>query len=256
MKILVCVKQVVTAPKYVQFTADGLGIDAAFVTRELNEADTHAIEAAMQIRDANAGVEVVAATTGPGGSDEALRQALARGADRPLRVSIDGPALYDPIAVARCLAAAARAENPDLVICGVQSSDSAHQSTGPALASALGLPCVAVATKLELINENRTLVAHREFEGGFREIVEVDLPCLVTVQIGMNLPRYGSFKGMMKAKKTTIPVFDPGEAARSKVTVRRLFQPAEGGRKTPAMIDGGPAAVAERIIQLVGEART
>ena len=71
----------------------------------------------------------------------------------------------------------------DLILCGVQSSDAAQQSTGPALASALGIPCVAVATKLELDAEGKSLVVQREFEGGAREIVEVDLPSVITVPI-------------------------------------------------------------------------
>ena len=255
MKILVCVKLAVSTPKFVEFAPDGLDIDPAFAMRELNDADTNAIESALQIKDSRPGVEVLALTAGGPAADEALRQAMARGVDRYARVVAMGPVLHDPISVARRLAFAARREAPDLVICGVQSSDAAQQSTGPALASALGLPCVAVATRLELNAEGKTLVAQREFEGGQRELVEVDLPCVVTVQVGLNAPRYGSFKGMARAKKTPIPVVEPEGVAPSAVTLRRMTAPPAGARKTPRMLSGAPAEIAEALIQLVNEAR-
>jgi electron transfer flavoprotein beta subunit len=256
MKVLVCVKQVVAAPKYLEFASDGLDIDPAFVVRELNDADTNAIEAALQIKDSRPGVEVIAITAGGPASDEALRQAMARGVDRYLRVAASGAVLHDPIAVARRLAFAARKEAPDLILCGVQSSDAAQQSTGPALASALGIPCVAVATKLELDTEGKSLVVQREFEGGAREIVEVDLPAVITVQVGLNAPRYVSFKGMARAKKTPIAVIETEGIAACKVTLRRMTAPSADARKTPRMIAGGPAEIADALLKLVNEARS
>lgn len=255
MKILVCVKLAVVVPKYVEFTSDGADVDSAFMSRELNDADTYALEEALRMRDTAGEGEVVALTAGDEAAEEALRQSLARGADRAIRVSSRGPALHDPISIARNLAVAIRAEKPDLVLCGVQSSDAAQQSTGPALASALGVPCVSVATRLEVADGQKTLVVQREFEGGLRELVEVDLPAVVTVQVGLNTPRYGSFKGMMRAKKISIPVIDPAEVGAARATVRRMFAPGAGGKRNVTLIEGGPAEVARRIIQLVREAR-
>ena len=254
MKILVCVKLAITVPKYVEFTADNADVDSAFKTRELNEPDTYALEEALRMKEAAAGAgEVVVLTAGSDSADEALRQGLARGADRAIRVAVEGADIHDPVLVARKLAAAVRQEAPDLVLCGVQSSDAAQQSTGPALASALQWPAVSVATRIEPAEGG--LRVQREFEGGLREVVTLPLPAVVTVQIGLNAPRYGSFKGMMKAKKTVIPVVEAAGTGPARVTVRRMFVPEAAGKRSVDMITGGAAEVAQRIIELVKEAR-
>ncbi len=255
MKIAVCVKQAVSVPKYVEFTPDGMDVDPAFMSREVNEADLVALEEALRLKEALGQGEVIAVTAGDESAEEALRQSLARGADRVIRVAASGAVLHDPVGVARKLAAALRAEAPDLVLCGVQSSDAAQQSTGPALASALQLPAVSVATKIEVGAEPNRLAVQREFEGGLRETVEVALPAVVSVQIGVNTPRYGSFKGMMKAKKTEIPVVEGAEAAPGRVSLRRVFVPEAAGKRSVKMIEGSPAEVAKRVITLVQEVR-
>ena len=117
------------------------------------------------------------------------------------------------------------------------------------------MPCVAVATKLELDAEGKTLVVQREFEGGQREVVEVDLPCVLTVQVGLNTPRYGSFKGIARAKKTPISVIEAEGLAAEKITLRRITAQPEGARKTPRMLPGS-GQIAEALIQLVNEARS
>nr|WP_240940582.1 electron transfer flavoprotein subunit beta/FixA family protein [Planosporangium flavigriseum] len=218
----------------------------------MNDADTYAVEEALRIRD-EVGGEVVVVTAGDEGAVEALRRCVAMGADRAVRVWSDGLSVHDPIAVARSLAAAIRDEAADLVFCGVQSSDAAQQSTGPALASALGVPSVSVATKVDVVSGGSGLTVRREFEGGLAEVVELDGPAVITVQTGLNTPRYGSFKEMMKAKKAQIPVVDPGDAGASRVKVRRMFVPASSGGRDIEMIDGGPAQIAARIVQLVRE---
>lgn len=253
MKILVCVKQSVMVPKYVEFSPDGGDVDPAFMTRDLSEADAYAIEAALLLKEARGIGEVVVVTAGEIASDEVLRQCLARGADTALRVAVTGSEIHDPVLVARKLAVAVRQEAPDLVMCGVQSGDAAQQSTGPALASSLGWPVVSVVTRIEV--SDGLVLAEREFEGGLREQVEVALPAVVTVQIGANTPRYGSFKGMMKAKKMDIPVLDAPLPRPRKVVLRRMTLAEAAGKRKVTMIPGGPADVASRILQLVEETR-
>lgn len=255
MKIVVCVKQAVHVQKYVEFTPASSDIDSAFMSREVNEADTYAVEEALRLREATGQGEVIVLTAGGEVTEDTLRHCVAKGVDRAVRVSVEGLALHDPITVARKLAVAIREEAPDLVLCGAQSSDAAQQSTGPALASALGVPCVSVATKLDVACGQKTLAVQREFEGGLQEIVEVDMPAVITVQTGLNKPRYGSFKGMMRAKKMQIPVVDPGESGSARVTVRRMFAPEHADGRSVKMIEGGPAVVAARIVELIREAR-
>lgn len=249
MKIAVCVKQVCEVSKYVEFTADGRQVDPAFVTGRVNEADLCAVEAALQLREAVDG-EVVLISVGHDDAEEALRSGLSMGAERAVRVWSDGLVLTDPISVGTALADAIRAEAPDLVLCGVQSSDTGQQSTGPIVASAWGVPWITVAKSVAVVGS--TLTAHREFEAGLTEIVEVELPAVVTIQVGMNEPRYGSFKEKMRAKKTEIPVVAPSALAQPRTVVSGLSVASDTGRKVE-MIDGGPAVIAARILQLVRE---
>jgi electron transfer flavoprotein beta subunit len=253
MKTVVCVKQVIGISSFVEFDSAGTDVDPAFMEPELNEADAHAVEEALRLREEAGQGEVVILTAGGEGAEEALRACLAMGADRAVRVAVEGSAGHDPLRVARALAVAVRAENADLVLCGVQSSDAAQQSTGPALASILGLPCVSVVTKVEAGTAGGGLTLHREFEGGLAEVVEVDGPAVLTVQTGLNEPRYGTFKGKMMAKKATIDVVDPGDVSPG-AQVRRMFVPTATGGQTVEMVGGGAAAIAERIVRIVREA--
>jgi electron transfer flavoprotein beta subunit len=253
MKILVCVKQSADVPRYVEFTGDGKGVDPAFLSRGTSEADAYALEEALVLKERHSEAEVVVLTAGDEDAEEVLRQSLAKGADRAIRVSLPLAALHDPIATARALAAAARDEAPDMVLCGVQSTDAAQQATGPALASALGMPCISVVTKVAV--DSGSLMVQREFEGGLREIVEVATPALLTIQTGLNTPRYGSFKGMMMAKKKEIPVVDAAASAASRTILKRLFVPGAGDGRKAEMIEGGPKQIASRILELVQEAR-
>lgn len=249
---MVCVKRAAEVPSYVEFLATGTDVDPAFLTYEANEADTYAVEEALRLRDGNGDGEVIVATAGGEGAEETLRRCIAMGADRAVRVPLALEEAADPVLVARRLASAVRREEPDLILCGVQSSDSAQQSTGPALASALGLPSVSVVTKVDLDGDG--LVVRREFEGGLAELVEVERPAVVTVQTGLNEPRYGTFKGMMRAKKANVEVVEDASSA-PRVTVRRMYQPAtdEGDRIT--VEQGSPSEVAARIVEIVREAQ-
>jgi electron transfer flavoprotein beta subunit len=254
MKTVVCVKQVIEVSAFVEFDERGTDVDPAFMEPQLNEADTYAVEEGLRLREAAGQGEVVVVTAGGEGAEEALRTCLAMGADRAVRVSCEGDALHDPLRVAHALAVAVRAEEPDLVLCGVQSSDAAQQSTGPALAAALELPCISVVTKVEAETASPTVRLHREFEGGLVEVVEVDRPAVLTVQTGLNTPRFGNFKEKLKAKKAVIQVVEPEDKGPTGATVRRMFVPATGGGSGVEMIQGGPSAVAERIVRLVREA--
>lgn len=250
MRIAVCIKQVREVSKYLEFTPDGRQIDAAFVTTSVNEADLCAVEAGLRLREA-AGGEVVLLSVGEDEAEEALRAGLAMGPDRAVRVWAEGIAVTDPISVGSALAQAVIAEAPDLVLCGVQSSDTGQQSTGPIVAAAWGVPWITVAKSVDVAAS--TLTAHREFEAGLTEIVEVDLPAVATIQVGANEPRYGSFKEKTRARKADIPVFAPTATEPPRTMVAGMSAAVKSGRRKLEMIEGGAAEVAARILQLVRE---
>jgi electron transfer flavoprotein beta subunit len=229
----------------VEFTADGRDVDPDFVDRSLNEWDACAVEEALRVRE-RLGGEVVVVTVGDAETEGALRRCLAMGADRAVRVDA-GP--VDPVSTARGLAAAVAGESPELVLTGVQSADSVQGSTGVALAELLGLPRVAVVTKLEWSGSGPATV-DRELEGGLVDVVEIDTPALLTIQTGINEPRYANLRAIKQAEQQEIAVVaaDTGEPA---YRVRRMFTPPRGAGAE--LLEGSPAEVAGRIVELVRE---
>ena len=204
MKVLVTVKEVAEVED--EFEIDGLEIDSRYLDYDLNEWDDYAVEEAVQISEANDDVEVVTVTIGPERSEETIRMALAKGADRALRVwddDIEAAQFLDVNAKAELLSAVVEEENPDLVLTGVQSGDDAYGGTGVALAERVGYEWAAVVNALDLDEEAHV---HRELEGGIEELTDVELPAVLTIQTGINEPRYASLRGIRQAQRKELDV--------------------------------------------------
>jgi electron transfer flavoprotein beta subunit len=236
---------------------DGSGVDPDFVEFDLNEWDAYSLEAGLQLRDNGGDGEVVVVTVGDGEAEEALLGCLARGADRAVRIWDESLQDADPLAVARVLAAAVGREEPDLVLCGVQSSDAVNGATGVALAGYLGLPHVAVVKQLDYDPDQATATVKRELEGGLVEVLRVRTPALLTIQTGINEPRYANLRAIKQAREKPMEVTSPGElgletdavAAAAGSRRRELRHPERGAGAE--MIDGSPAEIAARIVEIV-----
>ena len=248
MKTAVCVKQVRVLGDEVAFVEDGRDVHADCVDSALNEWDAFAMEEALRLREEHGG-EVVVVTCGPQDSEAALRRCLAMGADRGIRV--DQPALAEPISIARALAEVVREEQPNLVLCGVQSSDAVQGSTGTALSELLGLPRVTVVTRLDYDASASRAVVHRELEGGIIEVVEVDTPAVLTIQTGINQPRYANLRAIKQAEQMEIAVRPALDSTEPASQVRRMFVPPQV--QGAEMLGSEPAEVARRIAEIVRE---
>ena len=202
MKILVTVKEVAEVDD--EFEISGLDIAEGSLEYDLNEWDDYAVEEAVQISEANDDVEVVTVTIGPERADETVRMALAKGADRAIRVwddALEGAQFLDLGTKADIIAAVAEAEAPDLILSGVQASDDSNGATGVALAERLGFEWAAVVNDLDLDAEAGVASVHRELEGGIEELTDVELPAVLTIQTGINEPRYASLRGIRQAQR-------------------------------------------------------
>jgi electron transfer flavoprotein beta subunit len=173
------------------------------------------------------------------------------GADRGIRIEADSLPKGDPIATARALAEVVRRESPDLVFAGVQSSDAVQGATGVALAQHLGLPRVAVVKKVEWQAGSTRAVVHRELEGGLIDVTETDTPAVLTIQTGINEPRYATLRAIKQAEQKEIEVVAPGDAGEPAVRVRRMFVPPKG--EGAEMLGTDATGIAERIKALVEE---
>jgi electron transfer flavoprotein beta subunit len=260
MKILVAVKQVAALDEDFEFRDDGRDVDPDFLIRDLNEWDDFSLEEAVKIKEASTEpVEVVAVSVGPEEADEILRKCLAKGADRAVRIWDDAIEGSDPIAVARLLAAAARREAPDLLFAGVQSSDHSFASTGIATAAFLDWPHAAVVSQLTFAPGAATAMFRRELEGGLLQEVEIQCPAVLTIQLGINTPRYASLRSIKQAAAKPIEVLSPADLGLgaadvgekgSASRVRRMFVPDKGRAE---LIEGDAAAQAARLAAIIRE---
>jgi electron transfer flavoprotein beta subunit len=245
VKVVVCVKQVAVLGDEVEFTDDERDVDPDYLDFALNEWDTYSTEEALRIVEAAGSGEVVVVSVGDEDVEDCMRRCLAMGADRGIRVEVEER--LDPMQVARALAEVVEGESPDLVLTGVQSSDSVQAATGGALAALLGLPSVAVVTKIELGDGKASV--HRELEGGLVDVVEVDTPALFTIQTGINECRYATLRAIKQAEEKEIDVRKPGDLGEPAYRVRKMFVPPKG--EGAEMLDGGAAEVAQRIKEIV-----
>ena len=202
MDIIVCIKRVPeTAEADLVINADKKGIDTDGLVYSINEWDNYAVEAAIQLKEAEGGTLTVI-SVGPEENNEVLRRALAMGADEALRLTDPVFEGSDALAMARILAAAIRDLPHDLILTGVQADDDGFGATGVALAQLLGLPYAALVTDIK--KEGDTLTVHRELEGGLEEVDTLTLPALLTIQTGINDPRYVSIMGIRRVAKKEI----------------------------------------------------
>jgi len=205
-----------------EFEVDGLDVDDRYLTYELNEWDDYALEEAVRLSEAADDADVVVASVGPERVEEAVRQALAKGADRAVRVWDDGLAerdLLDARTKASLLAGVAETVDPDLVLTGVQSGDAGFAATGVTLAEQLGFEWAAVVNHLDLDPGADVARVRRELEGGVEAVTDVELPAVLTVQTGINEPRYASLRGIRQAQNKPLDVRTPAEVGVDEATL-------------------------------------
>ncbi|RMH03068.1 MAG: electron transfer flavoprotein subunit beta/FixA family protein [Planctomycetota bacterium] len=255
MDIYVCVRRVPdTSEVEIEIDRSGRALEEDDFSWDINEWDAYAVEAAVQLKE-RLGARVTALTVGDEDDEEVLRRALAMGCDQARLLSDDVFAGADSWVTARILAAAMAEPRPDLVLCGAVSADQGRGQVGGFLAGLLDLPLVALATDLQ-VEEGSARVRH-EVSGGVEHLVDLRLPAVVTVQTGLNEPRYVSIRGIRKVAGVEIPVLgaadlglDPAEL-QPRVVTEELFPPPQGGGAE--ILTGSGEEQVERLVELLHE---
>ncbi len=248
MDIVVCCKRVPeTAEAELTIAPDGRTVSAKGLVFDINEWDNYAVEEAVRLKERFGGTVTVVTVGGPDDED-VLRRGLAMGADAAWRLDAPEAGRADAWALARILAAALGDLPADLVLCGVQAADVGYAQVGPALASLLGRPHATMVVGLAI--EGSLARVRRELEGGWEEEVEIDLPAVLTIQSGINQPRYVSVLGIRKVRKKPIEV-KPAAEADSNLTVERLTEPEIGAGAE--MIEGSLDECADRLVSILAE---
>jgi electron transfer flavoprotein beta subunit len=253
MKIVVCIKQVPAkdAPLAI---ADGTWIRETDIGFEMNEPDTYALEEALRLKEKHPG-EVIAVSMGPERVKQTIKEALAKGADRAIHIVDVNAHRLDPLGSAKSLAAAIEREKPDLILTGLQSDDQGFGQTGVLLAELLGLPHATLIMQIEVQGER--LLVKRELEAGWFQRVELPLPCVLTIQSGINKVRYATLKGIMAAKKkeiATVARESLGVAHDTTQHIERIYVPVK--TKKTEFLTGTPKEAAAKLLEkLKHEAR-
>jgi len=247
MKVLVPVKRVIDYNVKIRVAADGSSVETASVKMSMNPFDEIAVEEAVRLREAGVVTEVIAVSCGIAACQDTLRAAMAIGADRAILVSTEVE--LQPLAVAKLLAAVAKREAPQLIVCGKQAIDDDANQTGQMLAALLGWGQATFASKVQ-VADGRAVVT-REIDGGL-ETVSVALPALISTDLRLNEPRYASLPNIMKAKKKpldTLTTDELGVDVTPRLTTLRVAEPPK--RQAGVKV----ADVAELVAKLRNEAK-
>jgi electron transfer flavoprotein beta subunit len=257
MRIIVCLKQVPKNDSILRIDDRGAWIQDRDLTYEINESDAYALEEALRLKEKHGG-EVTALSLGPARVQSVIKEALARGADRGLHLDDPAFAGLDAFGIGAAIAAAAKSEQFDLLLTGLQSDDYGFAQTGVVVAELLGRPHATIVMAVEA--GEGTLRVKRELESGFFQWVTLPSPAVLTIQSGINTLRYATLKGIMAAKKKEIRKLDAAalglDAAvlAPKQQIRRVYFPQK--TKQTQLIEGSASEVAVKLLdKLKNEAR-
>jgi len=246
MKIAVLVKQVVGSESALEISQDQKWIDDSSATFVMNPPDSYAIEEAMLIKEKIGAGEVVIVSVGPQRVQKVIREGLSKGADRGIHIEIGSLKEIDPLYTSKVLAETLRDENFDLILSGLQSDDSGMGQTGVLLGELLNMSTATLAIETD-INQNKIRVK-RELESGWFQWVELESPSSISIQSGINQPRYPSLKGIMGAKKKEIKVI-PAPQVEKRQNISEIFVPKKS--KETEFIETDIDSTVERIIEIL-----
>jgi len=259
MDVIVCIKQVPDTETKIKINPEGTGIVTEGIKWVMNPYDEYAVEEALQIREKMGG-KVTVVCLGPDRATDAIRTALAMGADEAVHANDPAFEGSDSLATAKVLAKVIGSMNYDLILTGKQAVDMDASQVFGCLAEILNLPYVSVVVDLEISPDGKAATAKRETEGGMEEVIEMPLPALIAAQKGLNEPRYASLPNIMKAKKKEIKKIDlaaagveSGEVGErgSKLKTKNYRLPPE--REAGKKLEGEPAETAAQLAKLLHE---
>ncbi|MFP4445194.1 MAG: electron transfer flavoprotein subunit beta/FixA family protein [Desulfosudaceae bacterium] len=256
MEILVCVKRVPdTEENEIELNSAGNDIDRDDLVYSVNEWDNYAVEEAIQIVD-KVGGSVTVVTVGDEESEEVLRREMAMGAENGILVEDEAMEGSDGRGIATALKGVVEKGNYDLIMTGAQADAGAAQ-VGGMLAALLDMPYASLVNSIEVVDDKKLKVG-REIEGGNQEMSEIELPCVLSIQTGINEPRYVGIRGIRKVASVEIPTYglsdigvDAGSvgAAAAKTKHVDYFVPESG--EGAEMLEGSMDEIVDKLVEIL-----
>jgi electron transfer flavoprotein beta subunit len=247
MKIIVAIKQVPVRDSQLRVEASGKWIQEGDLSFEINEPDAYALEEALQLKEKHGG-EVIALCAGPARAAQTIREALAKGADRAIHIEEESLNTLDTLGVAKLLAGAVKAENPDLILTGLQSDDLGYGQTGVVLAELMGIASSTIIMQVEVTD--KSIRVKRELEDGWFQHITMPLPAVLTIQSGINKLRYATLMGIKKAKLKEIKrvtLAELGAAATATATIDKIYIPQKS--KQTQIFEGDAKTAAAKLVE-------
>jgi electron transfer flavoprotein beta subunit len=250
MKLLVCIKQVPDMESRFKVNAAGDWYDEADLAYRMNEYDEYAVEQAVQLREQlGDSAELTVLTIGPDRVVEAIKKALAMGCDRGAHIKDTEIHKKDPWQVASIIAAYAQDKKYDLIFTGMQSQDRGSAQVGVTVAELLGLASATTLVNFEFADG--IVKGKRELEGGIKAAFRMNIPALVTCQLGLNVPRYPTLPNIMKAKKKEIEVIPVGDLLKEQplAATDKFYPPSKKGGGV--VLEGDVSDLADKLITIL-----
>lgn len=254
MQYVVCIKQVPASMEDIELTEDGQ-IDDEYLDYDINDWDNYALEAAVQLKEEHGGT-VTLVTVGPEEYEETIRMSFAKNADEAIRVYDEALEDSDTLAKAKVIADVINDLDADLVFTGLQSEGESHAMLGVALAELLDLPHASLITELDFDPDSKKAVVNRELEGGLEEKMEIQTPAVLSIQTGINEPRYASVMGIRKARDKEIKLLDLDDlsldeseigAEGSWTRLEKMYEPPVG--EMAEIFEGSPDETSEQLAE-------
>ena len=250
MKICVLIKQVPDKDSPLTIAEDNLSLVENNITWVSNESDNYALEEALQLKEKHGG-EVVACTLGNESARQVLKDAMAKGADRGIFLSDSQFDSLDILSTAKVFASALEDESFDLILSGLQSDDQGNSQLGILIAELLGMSHASLVMGTDVLDDN-TIKVKRELEGGWFQWTTLSLPSSISIQSGLNTPRYATLKGIMMVKNKTVDELNgesvPGLDLSAKVTLKNMYIPEKS--KETVFFDGAPDEIVGKLIDV------
>ncbi|MEE2858540.1 MAG: electron transfer flavoprotein subunit beta/FixA family protein [Candidatus Neomarinimicrobiota bacterium] len=251
MKICVLMKQVPDKNASLKIAADNCSLMNENITLACNESDNYALEEALLIKEQHGG-EVVACTLGQQTAPQILKDAMAKGADRSIFISDEKFEKLDILSIGKVFVSALKNENFDLILSGLQSDDHGNSQLGLILSELLNMSHASLVMGTEILNDN-TIKVKRELENGWFQWSELSLPSSISIQSGINTPRYATLKGIMMVKNKTTDTFNAQdlnmEHMNAHTNLENLYVPQKS--KETQFIDGTTDEVVEKLVDVL-----
>ena len=250
MKICVLIKQVPDKDSSLNIADDHLTLVENNITWVSNESDNYALEEALLLKEKHGG-EVIACTLGKDSAKQVLKDALAKGADRGIFISDSSFENLDILSLGKVISSSLEKENFDLIMTGLQSDDQGNSQLGLILAELLNMSHGTLVMGTEIMGDS-TIKVKKELEGGWFQWTKLSLPASISIQSGINSPRYATLKGIMMVKKKTVDEVTAGDvssnALEPNVSINKIYVPDK--TKETQFIEGSPEEISEKLVEL------